>query len=126
MTANMLLGPDFVGKFNNLPDVYKRLMGSSNALSMQHTKPATSNIPILENSDFSTKEKRKYAIIEDLPEDIDFVCLQEVWDKLSSMVLIYKMRKHFGYFLTDICQDLGNSSYPFRCKYYFLDFPFLL
>ena len=117
MTANMLLGPDFVGKFNNMPHVYKRLMGSIKVLSMEHSKLVTSNHDILENPEFSTKEKRNYVIIEDLPENIDFVCLQEVWDKMSSMALIYKMRTHFTHFLTDVCQDLGNSSYPFRCKY---------
>merc|ERR1719350_424430 len=116
----MLLGPDFVGKFNNMPHVYRRLMGSIKVLSMQHTKPVTSNIHILENPDFSTKEKRNFAIIEDLPENIDFVCLQEVWDKMSSVALIYKMRKHFAHFLTDVCQDLGNSSHIFRSSGLFM------
>jgi hypothetical protein len=84
---------------------------------MKYSKPITSNHEILENPEFSTKEKRNYLIIEDLPENIDFICQQEVWDKMSSMALIYKMRKHFTHFLTDVGQDLGNSSYPFRCKY---------
>ena len=118
MTANMLLGPNFVGKFNNMPDVYKRLIGSANVLSMQDNKPTPENIRILENSSFDTKVKRNSVIIEDLPENIDFVCLQEVWDRLSAILLINKMRKHFPYFLTDVCQDFGNSSFPYRSKYF--------
>ena len=118
MTANMLLGPDFVGKFNNMPDVYKRLYGSANVLSMQYSKPTPENIRILENPLFDTKVKRNSVIIENLPDDVDFVCLQEVWDRISAISLIYKMRKHFSYFLTDVCQDLGNSSFPYRGKHF--------
>ena len=120
MTANMLLGPNFVGKFNNMPEVYKRLHGSANVLSMQYTKPIPENIRILQNPSFDTKVKRNSVIIENLPENVDFVCLQEVWDRISAISLIYKMRKHFSYFLTDVCQDLGNSSFPYRGTYFHL------
>ena len=122
MTANMLLGPNFVGKFNNMPEVYKRLHGSANVLSMQNSKPTPENIRILENSSFDTKVKRNAVIIEYLPENVDFVCLQEVWDRISAISLIYKMRKHFSYFLTDVCQDLGNSCFPYRGIYFHLSF----
>ena len=116
LTANMLLGPNFVGKFNNMSDVYKRLLGSAKVLSMEECKPTPENIQILENSSFDTEQKRNAVIIENMPENVDFVCLQEVWDKLSAMALIYKMRKHFPYFLTDVSQDLGNSNFLHRCK----------
>ena len=65
MTANMLLGPDFVGTFNNMPHVYKRLKGSIKVLSMKYSTPVTSNHEILENPEISTKEKRNCVIIED-------------------------------------------------------------
>ena len=116
MTANMLLGPEFVGKFQNMPGVYRRLRGSARVLSMEESHPIVPNIKVLESSDFTNKEKRDSVIIEHLPENIDFVCLQEVWDRLSALALIYKMRRHFAHFLTDVCQDLGNSSHIFRCK----------
>ena len=116
MTANMLLGPEFVGKFQNMPGVYRRLRGSARVLSMEESHTIVPNINVLESSDFTTKEKRDSVIIEHLPENIDFVCLQEVWDRMSALALIYKMRRHFPHFLTDICQDLGNSSHIFRSK----------
>ena len=116
MTANMLLGPDFVGKFQNIPNVYRRLFGAVSVLSMQHTRAIAPNINTLESPEFSTKEKRNTVIIDHLPENIDFICLQEVWDKISALSLIYKMRNRFGHFLTDVCQDLGNSNHFFRCK----------
>ena len=116
MTANMLLGPEFVGKFQNMPGVYKRLRGSARVLSMEESQAIVPNIKVLESSDFATKEKRDSVIIEHLPENIDFVCLQEVWDRMSALALIYKMRRHFPHFLTDVCQDLGNSRHIFRSK----------
>ena len=118
LTANMLLGPNFVGKFNNMSNVYKRLLGSAKVLSMQECKPTPENIQILENSSFDTKEGRNSVIIENMPENVDFVCLQEVWDTLSAMALIYKMRKHFPYFLTDVSQNLGNSNFPYRGNFF--------
>ena len=91
MTANMLLGPDFIGNLQNMPHVHKRLIGSASSLSMLTTKPAILNCKILESSELDTKEKRNSVIIDNWPENIDFVCLQEVWDRMSAMVLLYKM-----------------------------------
>lgn len=116
----MLLGPDFVGKFQNMPRVYKRLMGSAGVLSMKHANATVPNIKSLECPEFDTKEKRNSVIIEHWPDNIDFICLQEVWDKMSAMILMFKMRNHFSHFLTDVCQDLGNSNYIFRCKYAYM------
>ena len=116
VTANMLLGPEFVGKFQNMPHVYKRLMGSARVLSMKHSAKIVPNIRTLECPEFDTKEKRNAVIVENWPENIDFLCLQEVWDKMSAMVLMCKMSNHFSYFLTDVCQDLSNSNNIFRCK----------
>ena len=122
MTANVLLGPEFIGKFQNMPHVHRRLLGSANSLSMQHTKATISNCKLLESADLSAKEKRNSVIIEKWPENIDFVCLQEVWDRTSAMALMFKMRKSFTHFLTDVCEDFGNSNNICRCKYIFVFF----
>ena len=97
--ANMLLGPEFLGKIQNLPYAHKRLLGSAKSLSMNHAKAYISNCNILQGPQFSAKEKRDSAIIEKWPENVDFVCLQEVWDRISAITLMYEMRNKFSYFL---------------------------
>lgn len=114
ISANLLLGPEFLGKVQNLPYIHKRLLGSAESLSMSHTKSYIENCNILEASQLGTEGKRDSTIIEKWPENVDFVCLQEVWDRMSAITLMYKMRNKFKHFLTDIFQDLGNSNHIFR------------
>ena len=114
ISGNLLLGPEFLGKMQNLPYVHKRMLGTAESLSMCHTKSYAPNCNILEESEFTSEGKRDCVVIEKWPENVDFVCLQEVWDRISAISLIFKMRNKFKYFLTDICQDLGNSNYVFR------------
>ena len=114
VSGNLLLGPEFLGKMQNLPDAHKRMLGTAQSLSMCHFIPYSPNCTILEDNQITTKGKRDSAVIEKWPEGVDFVCLQEVWDRLSAISLIFKMRNKFKHFLTDICQDPGNSNYYFR------------
>ena len=120
VSGNLLLGPEFLGKIQNLPNVHKRLLGCADSLSMGNTSHYAPNCSILEGSHFSTEFKRDSAIIEEWPDNVDFVCLQEVWDRLSAITLIFKLCSQFKFFLTDICQDLGNSSHLFRTSGLFI------
>ena len=43
VSGNLLLGPEFLGKMQNLPDVHSRLLGTATSLSMQETKSYKSN-----------------------------------------------------------------------------------
>ena len=113
-SSNLLLGPEFLGKIQNLPHVHRRMLGSAESLSMSQTKRYISNCNVIEESEFGIEGKRDCTIIQQWPENIDFVCLQEVWDRLSAITLMTRMRHKFNHFLTDICQDLGNSNHIYR------------
>ena len=119
VTSNMLLGADFIGKIQNTPNVHRRLIGAADSLAMNEARAAMQNCKILENASLSSKERRKTAklILQDWPLGVDFICLQEVWDRMSALVLMYKMRERFPHFLADVCQDLGSSNHVYRSKY---------
>ena len=120
VSGNLLLGPEFLGKMQNLPDVYSRLLGTANSFAMQDTRSYDGNCKILEDNQIKIETKRDSSVVDHWPEDVDFVALQEVWDRLSAIALICKMRKTFKYFLTDICQDNGNSKHLFRSSGLFI------
>ena len=77
VSGNLLLGPEFLGKMQNLPDVHRRLLGTAKSLSMQETRSYEPNCDVLEDTQVGIEAKRDSVIIEKWPEDVDFVGLKQ-------------------------------------------------
>jgi len=115
-TMNVVMGQEVLGKFNNCSFVYKRLKKISEAIITQEEK-SLSNVDDLHNLSKST------SVVTNFPK-MDFICLQEVTDRVFALALVSMMRKHYPHFVFDIGVHafstnmfLANSGLMIASKY---------
>ncbi len=102
VTANILLGVEFTGKYQNMPSVYSRLSNILNAFD--RTEKIKHNL-VKDDSNV----KRDF-ITEFFP-DADFMLLQEVWDRFFAAAVIYRLRKKgFSHFVTDVARQAFHTN----------------
>lgn len=102
-TANVLLAPEFVGRINNIKDTKFRARKIAQSL-LNHSGKHLRN---LEESGSFYENLKKSDIIKDEFPRIDFLCLQEVWERAYAQTLINELKEEFSHFLYDI----GEYSY---------------
>ena len=103
-TMNILLGQDAIGKFNNCSLVYNRIPRIAAEIRNQEKY-------FMENlSNPNKKLTKSESVVSTFPR-MDFICFQEVFDRIHSLALISMLRKHYRHFIFDI----GDNSLGTNC-----------
>ena len=103
-TMNILLGQDAIGKFNNCSLVYNRIPRIAAEIRNQEKY-------FMENlSNPNKKLTKSESVVSTFPR-MDFICFQEVFDRIHSLALISMLRKHYKHFIFDI----GDNSLGTNC-----------
>ena len=94
-TVNVLLGAEMVNKFNNLGSTFARLREIGDAILDQSSS-------VLDNvSEWGAELDREQAVLAKFPHT-DFICFQEVFDRLQGLALARRLRSQYPYFILDV------------------------
>ncbi|KAF0297194.1 Sphingomyelin phosphodiesterase 3 [Amphibalanus amphitrite] len=111
-TANLLLAPECVVRFNNNRFVYTR--GPEVARRLLWQKPLPDNA-------LGVAAEQHVSVL--FPE-VDFFCLQEVWERVWALVLAKELQQRYPHYLYDIGEHklnvngcMGASGLFFASKY---------
>ncbi|XP_046400495.1 sphingomyelin phosphodiesterase 5-like [Ischnura elegans] len=94
-SANVLLGPDFLNKLNHNTSGFKRC-GKIGEKLTNHNGKYLSNL-MVEKKEVG----RRDFIFTEFPS-VDFLCLQEVWERFHASVLLNHLSSQYGYFIYDV------------------------
>lgn len=95
-TANLLLAPECIVRFNNNKFVYTRGPEVARRLLWQKS--------VGDNAESPAAEDHVTALF---PE-VDFFCLQEVWERVWALVLAKELQKKYQHFLYDVGEHKLN------------------
>ena len=127
-SINVLLAPEAIARLNNNKYSYARTSKIAERI-LNHTGKQLCNL--INQDDFEMKSKYN-SVLAEFP-CLDFLCLQEVWERAYALVLIEHLKNEFSYFLYDIgdysfsnnfcmlgeCYIFhGNSVYPMSDIFY--------
>lgn len=108
VTANLLLGIESLGKFQNMPFVYSRLQKITDSFMNINRNEHDSckseplcNSPILEGSKITNEELMDTSVSHRWPQ-VDFMCFQEVWDRFFTYKLVQSLYPEFKHFVVDV------------------------
>ena len=101
-TMNVLLGQEALGKFNNASLVYSRMKKIAAAILAQDERHLINMEP---SNDDNIKISKADTVLSNFPR-LDFICLQEVFDRIHALALISMLRQEYKHFTFDI----GDSS----------------
>ncbi|XP_021924037.1 uncharacterized protein LOC110831885 isoform X4 [Zootermopsis nevadensis] len=96
-SVNVLLAPEVIARLNNNKSSYARTSEIAKRI-LNHTGKPLSNL--VTGNEFEIKSKYN-SILTEFP-CLDFLCLQEVWERPYALILIEYLKKEFSYFLYDI------------------------
>ena len=102
-SMNVLLGAEIVNRFNNLGSTFARLREISDAILDQ------SPIVLDNVSEWGEKLGKEEAILAKFPH-IDFICFQEVFDRLQGLALARRLHSKYPHFILDVADHrLSNN-----------------
>jgi len=96
-SANVLLAPEAIARLNNNKCSYARTSEIAKRI-LNHTGKSLSNL--ITGDEFGMKSKYN-SVLAEFP-CLDFLCLQEVWERPYALMLIEHLKNEFTYFLYDI------------------------
>jgi len=102
-SMNVLLGAEIVNKFNNLGSTFTRLGEISDAILDQSST-------VLDNvTEWGENLSKEEAILAKFPH-VDFICFQEVFDRLQGLALARRLSSKYPYFILDVADHrLSNN-----------------
>ena len=106
-TMNVLLGQEALGKFNNASLVYGRIQKIAAAILAQDQRYLTN---LEDRNDDNTKISKTETVLANFPR-MDFICMQEVFDRVHALALISMLRNDYKYFTFDIGDSSIKSNY---------------
>ena len=106
-TMNVLLGQEAIGKFNNCSLVYRRIKRIAEEIRFQDKEH-------LNNLEKTLDISKNESVLLNFPR-MDFLCFQEVFDRVHALALISLLRRHYSYFIYDI------SDNSFRTNHFLLN-----
>ncbi|XP_063215961.1 sphingomyelin phosphodiesterase 5-like [Bacillus rossius redtenbacheri] len=113
-TANVLLASEFLGKLNNINDSTRRSVQIAKKILDHSGKPVLNTIAYEHAKDTTwTIESKLASVISQFPY-IDFLCLQEVWERCHAMTLIKYLQADFKYFIYDVGEYSWETNF---CMY---------
>ena len=96
VTSNALLGPEMVSKFNNLGSSLTRLEGMA-ARILEQGADSLHNV----REGRVEGVARELAVLPSFPR-VDFLCFQEVFDRLTALRLARALAGEFPYWVVDV------------------------
>ncbi|KAJ9582461.1 hypothetical protein L9F63_003154, partial [Diploptera punctata] len=105
-SANLLLAPEIIARLNNITNSYARTLQITERI-LRHTGRPLNNL-INKNED-EIKSKCN-SVLSEFPE-LDFLCLQEVWERNYALMLIEELKKEFFYYVYDIGEYSLQKNY---------------
>lgn len=96
-SANVLLAPEVIARLNNNKSSYSRTSEIAKRI-LNHTGKPLCNL--VTGDEFEIRSKYN-SVLAEFP-CLDFLCLQEVWERPYALMLIELLKKEFSYFLYDI------------------------
>jgi hypothetical protein len=122
-TANLCLGPEFVGVGNNLPHTSARakIMGQNlakqQATCWQYETDKMCQVKRAGNLSDQNREQNgispesnSFGVCTSFPP-LDVICFQELLDKTHSKIFIDEIHKHFPYVVFDVRYDGWKSNH---------------
>ena len=106
-TMNVLLGQEALGKFNNASLVYRRIQTIAAAILSQDQRHLTN---MEHSNDVNVKISKAETVLANFPR-MDFICLQEVFDRIHALALISMLRQDYKHFTFDIGDSSIKSNY---------------
>ena len=119
VSANLLLGIESLGKFQNMPFVYDRLSQichSFSHINQDSEAERIGNAPILEDARIGDEELMDTSVSARWPF-VDFMCFQEVWDRYFAAKLIRSLHPEFKHFVVDVAKHGWQSNMYFGSEY---------
>ena len=104
-TMNVLLGQEAIGKFNNCSFVYGRIPKIAEAIRAQDSRPV---LNMLQGRGDNVSKRE--TILSQFPR-MDFICFQEVFDRLHALALISMLRQDYKHFVFDITDSSLKSNF---------------
>jgi hypothetical protein len=120
-TANVLLAPEAIARLNNNKCSYARASKIAKQI-LNHTGKPLCNLMANDDIEMNTKHN---SILAEFP-CLDFLCLQEVWERSYALVLIEHLKEEFSYFLYDIGDYSFRKNFCMLGECYFLGIWFVL
>ncbi|XP_069702626.1 sphingomyelin phosphodiesterase 3-like isoform X1 [Periplaneta americana] len=96
-SINVLLAPEVVARLNNNKCSYVRTSQIAERI-LKHTGKPLCN---LLNGDCLEIKSKYDSVLSEFP-CLDFLCLQEVWERAYALTLIEHLKKEFPYFIYDV------------------------
>ena len=93
-TMNILLGQEVIGKFNNCSLVYSRIPRIAAQIRAQEAE-------YLQNLAGTECPVKTETVLSTFPR-MDFICFQEVFDRVHALALVSLLRSHYSHFIYDI------------------------
>ena len=106
-TMNVLLGQEALGKFNNASLVYGRIKKIAAAILSQDKSHLTN---MEQSKDANIKITKAETVLSNFPR-MDFICMQEVFDRIHALSLISMLRQDYQHFTFDIGDSSIKSNY---------------
>ena len=106
-TMNVLLGQEALGKFNNASLVYGRIQKIAAAILAQDQSHLTN---MEQSKDVNVKITKADTVLSNFPR-MDFICMQEVFDRIHALALISMLRHDYKHFAFDIGDSSIKSNY---------------
>ena len=103
----LLLGQEALGKFNNASLVYRRIQTIAAAILSQDQRHLTN---MEHSNDVNVKISKAETVLANFPR-MDFICLQEVFDRIHALALISMLRQDYKHFTFDIGDSSIKSNY---------------
>lgn len=105
-TMNVLLGQEALGKFNNASLVYGRIKKIAAAILAQDQRHLTN----MDKNDDLVEIRKDETVLSNFPR-MDFICMQEVFDRIHALALISMLRHEYKHFTFDIGDSSIKSNY---------------
>ena len=110
VSANLLLGIESLGKFQNMPFVYSRLVKIADSFqTISSQSEPICNKPILEDPKITDEELMDTSVMPQWPH-VDFMCFQEVWDRFFTYKLVQSLYPEFKHFVVDVAHHSWKSN----------------
>ena len=104
VSTNVLLGAEIVNRINNLGSTFTRLTEIGDAI-LDQTPTVLHNV-----SDFSEEGLNKEEAVFAKFPSTDFICFQEVFDRLQGLALARQISSKYPYFIFDVAEHrLSNN-----------------
>ena len=105
-SINVLLAPEIIARLNNIKHSYSRTLQIAERI-LRHTGKPLNNLLCKDEDEIKSKYN---SVLSEFPE-LDFLCLQEVWERNYALMLMEELKEEFYYFIYDVGEYSLRKNY---------------